>query len=71
MFLFYVISFFKEGNFIQEGTLFKGVYYLRKYGIQIFKIVFMHKNNFIYENNKIEFVRRWVAINQHSTGFHI
>ena len=33
MFLFYVLSFFKRGDTIQGGTLFKGGYYLRKYGI--------------------------------------
>ena len=32
MFLFYVLSFFKKGDTIQGGTLFKGGYYLRKYG---------------------------------------
>ena len=34
MFLFYVLSFFKRGDTIQEGTLFKGGHYLRKCGIQ-------------------------------------
>ena len=33
MFLFYVLSFFKKGDTIQEGTLFKGGHYLRKYSI--------------------------------------
>ena len=33
MFLFYVLSFFKKGDSIQGGTLFKGGHYLRKYGI--------------------------------------
>ena len=33
MFLFYVLSFFKKGDTIQGGTLFKGGHYLRKYGI--------------------------------------
>ena len=32
MFLFYVLSFFKKGDTIQGGTLFKGKHYLRKYG---------------------------------------
>jgi hypothetical protein len=32
MFLFYVLSFFKNGDTIEGGTLFKGGYYLRKYG---------------------------------------
>ena len=32
MFLFYVISFFKTGDTIQGGTLFKGGQYLGKYG---------------------------------------
>ena len=32
MFLFYVLSFFKKGDTIEGGTLFKGGYYLRKYG---------------------------------------
>ena len=32
MFLFYVLSFFKKGDIIQEGTLFKGGHYSRKYG---------------------------------------
>ena len=30
MFLFYVLSFFKKGDTIQGGTLFKGGYYLAK-----------------------------------------
>ena len=29
MFLFYVLSFFKKGDTIQGGTLFKGRHYLR------------------------------------------
>ena len=33
MFLFYVPSFFKKGDTIQEGTLLKGGHCLRKYGI--------------------------------------
>ena len=33
MFLFYVLSFFKKGETIQGGTLFKGGQYLKKYGI--------------------------------------
>ena len=33
MFLFYVLSFFKKGDTIQGGTLFKGGHYLRKHGI--------------------------------------
>ena len=33
MFLFYVLSFFKKGDTIQGGTLFKGGHYLRKYCI--------------------------------------
>ena len=28
----YVLSFFKKGDTIQGGTLFKGGHYLRKYG---------------------------------------
>ena len=32
MFLFYVLTFFKKGDIIQGGTLFKGGHYLRKYG---------------------------------------
>ena len=32
MFLFYALRFFKEGDTIQGGTLFKGGDYLRKYG---------------------------------------
>ena len=32
MFLFYLLSFFKVGDTIQEGPLFKGGHYLRKYG---------------------------------------
>ena len=32
MFLFYVLSFFKKGDTIQGGTLFKGGHDLRKYG---------------------------------------
>ena len=37
MFLFYVPSLFKKGDTIQEGTLFKGGHYLRKYGKPIFR----------------------------------
>ena len=33
MFLFHVLSFFKKGDTIQGGTLFKGGHYLRKYGM--------------------------------------
>ena len=33
MFLFYVLSFYKIGDTIHRGTLFKGGHYLRKYGI--------------------------------------
>ena len=33
MFHFYVLRFFKNGDTIQGGTLFKGGHYLRKYGI--------------------------------------
>ena len=33
MFLFYVLSFFKKGDTIQGGTLFKGGQYLRKYSM--------------------------------------
>ena len=36
MFLFYVLRFFKKGDAIQAGTLFKGGHYLRKYGIFVF-----------------------------------
>ena len=32
-FLFYVLSFFKNGDTIQGGTLLKGGHYSRKYGI--------------------------------------
>ena len=35
MFLFYVLSFFKKEDTIQEGTLFKGGHYTRKYGCYI------------------------------------
>ena len=37
MFLFYVLRFFKKGDTIQGGTLFKGGHYLRKYGIGYFE----------------------------------
>ena len=33
MFLFHVLSFFKKGDTIQGGTLFKGGHYLRTYCI--------------------------------------
>ena len=33
MFLFYEVTFFKKGDIIQGGTIFKGGHYLRKYGI--------------------------------------
>ena len=38
MFLFYVLCFFKKGDTIQGGTLFKGGHYLRKNGIFGFTI---------------------------------
>ena len=38
MFLFYVLSFFKKGDTIQGGILFKGGQYLRKYGISKIKV---------------------------------
>ena len=31
----YLLSFFKKGNTIQGGTLFKGGHYLRKYRISV------------------------------------
>ena len=37
--LFYVLSFFKKGDTIQEGTSFKGGHYLQKYDIQEKKVV--------------------------------
>ena len=40
MFLFYVLSFFKKGDTIQGGKLFKGGHYLRKYGILTFEFLF-------------------------------
>ena len=33
MFIFYVLYFFNKGDTIQGGKLFKGGYYLRKYGM--------------------------------------
>ena len=49
MFLFYVLSFFKSGDTIQGGTLYKGGHYLRKYGKWPgYKI---HKSNQIFGNN--------------------
>ena len=36
MFLFYVLNFFRKGDTIQGGTLFKRGYYLRKYGNPIY-----------------------------------
>ena len=61
MFLFYVLSFFKNGDTIQGGTLFKGGHYLRKYGIcnKIFlpyqclidKSLFFHYKVFTNENS--------------------
>ena len=33
MFIFYALTFFKKGDTIQGGTLFKGGYYIRKCGI--------------------------------------
>ena len=52
MFLFYLLSFFKKGNTIQGGTLFKGGHYLRKYGKYIrsallyltYTILCIHRN---------------------------
>ena len=46
MFLFHVLSFFKKGDTIQGGTLFKGGHYLRKYGTL-----------FIWCDNQLEFSR--------------
>ena len=40
MFLFYVLSFFKKGDTIQGGTLFKKGHYLRKYGIRFTPYIF-------------------------------
>ena len=45
---FYVLSFFKKGDTIQGVTLFKGEYYLRKYGlldilIQVDKLIDISK----------------------------
>ena len=37
MFLFYVLSFFKKGDVIQGGTLFKRGHVLRKYGKYFFE----------------------------------
>ena len=36
MFFFYVLSFFKNGDTIQGGKLFKKGHYLRKYGMFYF-----------------------------------
>ena len=41
MLLFYVLSFFKKGDIIQGGTLFKGGYYLRKYGTYVKRNAFL------------------------------
>ena len=38
MFLFYVLSFFKNEDIIQGGTLFKGGHQLRKYGMYCLQI---------------------------------
>ena len=35
---FYVLRFFKNGDTIQWGTLYKGGHYLRKYGIFVFPL---------------------------------
>ena len=35
MFLFYVLCFYKKGDTVQGGTLFKGGHYLRKYSMSI------------------------------------
>ena len=35
MILFYGLRFFKKGDTIQGGSLFKGGHYLRKYGISV------------------------------------
>ena len=48
MFFFYVLSFVKKGDTIQEGTLFKGGHYLRKYGI------YFEIENFKGNNNLVE-----------------
>ena len=50
MFLFYVLSFFKNGDTIQGGTLFKGEHYLRKYGIS--KSPFENSNSSIKIESK-------------------
>ena len=50
MFLFYVLTFFKEGDIIQGGTLFKGGQNLRKYG----KCTYYEKRlNCIYFNEDL------------------
>ena len=51
MFLFYVLSFFKKGDSIQGGTLFKEGDYLRKYGT----LHFLY--NFILFSGSIETVK--------------
>ena len=43
MSLFYVLSFFKKGDTIQGGTLFKGGHYLRKYGAQAHDEIYILK----------------------------
>ena len=48
MFLFYVLSFFKKGDTIQGGTLFKRGHYLMKYvRFQIQGIFFQFRENIL------------------------
>ena len=45
----YILSFFKKGDTIQGGTLFKGEHYLRKYGICLDLSSFLLKFFFYYK----------------------
>ena len=56
MFHFYVLSFFKKGDNIQGGTLFKGGHYLRKYGnssIEIKNCTYIHITIYFHQKKTL------------------
>ena len=69
MFLFYVLTFFKNGDIIQGGTLFKGGHYLRKYGMTQDLSVFMYfakrRQFYMYqkfENCNLTLLNQWLKL---------
>ena len=72
MLLFYVLSYFKKGDTIQGGTLYKGGHYLRKYssskstGKKTGKTHLYAMSS--YASQQFEFKRRWKR-NENYEGF--